>query len=246
MEYLVPKAPGDTVAYFADWSKQLGEDRICTFTLTVTAGTVTIPEEPCLWDGTFIRFLVAGGADGEVATLTCTVNTVGLQELTRELQLLVLADAVSVTPSTVAKRALVEMAFEEIGLAGYEFDATSEEFASALRRLDAIMAEWRTSSLDIGYNAPAVVGGSDLDDPSGIPDDAVRPVFLTLAFDVCPPLGKSMSVESKARYASSMDLLRTRYMPKPERQLPRTTPIGMGHRPWSTWWPYGLRAGRIR
>jgi hypothetical protein len=244
MEYLVPKAPDDTVAYFADWTKQLGEDCITTFTLTVTAGTVTIPETPCLFDGAFIRFLVAGGADGEMALLTCTVHTVGKQELIREIQLFVSDQSVSVTPSSVAKRALIEMAFEEIGLAGYEFDPTSEEYASALRRLDAIMAEWRTSSLDLGYNAPAVVGDSDLDDPSGIPDDAVRPVFLTLAFDVCPPLGKSMSVESKARYASSMDLLRTRYAPKIERRLPRTTPIGMGHRPWSTWWPYGMRFRR--
>jgi hypothetical protein len=244
MEYLVPKAPGDTVRYFADWSKQLGGDCISTFTLTVTSGTVTLPEVPCLYDGEFIRFLVAGGADGEMAVLTCTVNTVGMQELTREIQLFVSDQSVSVTPSTVAKRALIEMAFEEIGLAGYEFDPTSEEYASALRRLDAIMAEWRTSSLDLGYNAPAVVGDSDLDDPSGIPDDAVRPVFLTLAFDVCPPLGKSMSVESKARYASSMDLLRTRYAPKIERRLPRTMPIGMGHRPWSTWWPYGMRFRR--
>src|SRR6185437_322541 len=162
MEYLVPKAPGDTVTYFADWSKQIGEDCISTSTVTVTSGTVTIPETPCIYP-TFVKFLVAGGADAEVATLTCTINTVGLQELTRELQLLILSDAVSVTPSTATKRVIVEMAFEEIGLAGYEFDTTAEEYASALRRLDAIMAEWRTSSLDIGYNAPAVVGGSDLD-----------------------------------------------------------------------------------
>src|SRR6185312_12522495 len=116
MEYLVPKAPGDTVTYFADWSKQIGEDCIATATVTVTSGTVTIPEIPYTYPS-FVKYLVAGGADGETATLTCTINTVGLQELTREIQLLVLADAVSVTPSTVAKRAIVEMAFEEIGLA---------------------------------------------------------------------------------------------------------------------------------
>jgi hypothetical protein len=108
------------------------------------------------------------------------------------------------------------------------------------------MAEWRTSDLDLGYNAPAVLGGGDLDDPSGIPDDAVNASAITLAFRVCPAIGKTMSVESRAAYASAMDLLRARYMPKLERPLPRSTPIGAGHKPWSTWWPYGLRAGRVR
>lgn len=243
MEYLVPKAPADTVCYFTDWSKQLGADTIATFELTVTAGTVTIPEPPENF-GRFLRFLVAGGASGETATLTCTVNTAAQQALTRELQLYVWDEAESVTPSTVAKRAICEMAFEECGLAGYEFDKTPEEWQSALRRLDVVMAEWRTADLDLGYNAPAVVGTGDLDDASGVPDDALSATALTLAFRICPPLGKAMGMESKAAYARSMDLVRARYMTKAERVLPRSTPIGAGRKPFSTWWPYGYRSGR--
>jgi hypothetical protein len=243
VEYLVPKATADTVVYFADWSKQLQGDTISTFELTVTAGTITIPETPeNHWR--FLRFLVAGGADGEMATLACTVHTVGLQTLTRELQLFVSDGVESVTPSTVTKRVVCEMAFEECGLAGYEFDRTAEEWQTVLRRLDTLQAEWRTSELDLGYNAPAVVGQGDLDDESGLPDDSLNATALTLALRICPPIGKTLSVESKVALSTSMDQLRTRYGPKAERRLPRNTPMGAGNKPWSTWWPYANRGWR--
>src|ERR1700753_1547271 len=99
MEYLVPKAPDDTVFYFSDWSKQLGGDRIATFTVTVTAGTVTLPR-PVENHGEFLRFLIAGGADGEVATLEVAIHTHGQQDLSRELQLLVSSSAEAGAPST--------------------------------------------------------------------------------------------------------------------------------------------------
>lgn len=41
------------------------------------------------------------------------------------------------------KGELVNAALEEIGLASYEFDISSESSESALRRLDSMMMEWK-------------------------------------------------------------------------------------------------------
>jgi hypothetical protein len=179
VEYLVPKPSDASVTYFADWSKQLQPgDLITTFTLTVTSGTVTISDdpEPPLNFGEFIRFVVEGGANGEIAVLTNTVHTVGGQVMTRTIQLAVLDTAEPVTPSTNTKRQILSLTYRMMGLADYEFNVSPEEWATALFAMDAQMATWRTGNLDLNYNAPTVIGESDLDDPSGLPDDAVLPV----------------------------------------------------------------------
>jgi hypothetical protein len=243
MEYLVPKPSGDTVTYFADWSKQLqAGDLIKTFTLTVTSGTVTISSdpEPPLNFGTFIRFVVAGGANGETAILSNTVDTVGGQVLTREIQLQVLDTAVAVTPATNTKRQILNLTFQTMGLADYEFNVTPEEWSSALFATDAQMAMWRTNNLDLNYNAPTVIGGSDLDDPSGIPDDAVLPAASALAFVVAPAIGKTLSVEAKVTAGLAMNALRARYSVTPERVLQGGTPRGAGQKPYGIWQPFGF------
>lgn len=243
MEYLVPKPSGASVTYFADWSKQLtGTDLIKTFTLTVSSGTVTIGQdpEPPLNFYTFIRFNVAGGVDGEIAVLTNTVNTVGGQVFTRDIQLKVLDSAEPVTPSTNTKRQILNMTYRMMGLTDYEFNVTPEEWATALFAMDAQMATWRTNNLYLNYNAPAVIGESDLDEESGIPDDAVLPVACALAFVVAPAIGKTLSTECRVTAGNAMNALRARYSVTPNRVLQGGTPRGAGQKPWGTWQPYGF------
>lgn len=76
------------------------------------------------------------------------------------------------------KRYPIELAFEELGSAGYEFERTPEEVVSALKRMDMLMAEWPWSQL--GYNLPASGHGSP-EDESGLPDYAVSAVAYELA-----------------------------------------------------------------
>lgn len=239
MDYLVPKAPGDTVAYFVDWSNQLEQsDSISTFTLTVTSGTVTIAQPQDNF-GTFLRMLVSGGADGETAIINCAITTANGLALSRNIQLAVVASAESVTPSTCTKQLIVAMAFEELTLAGYEFDVTNEENASALRRLDTLMARWRTEGLDLGYNFPLSLGQSLLTDASGLPDDTIDAVALSLAKRIAAPIGKSLSAESQVALNDAVSALYARYLTIPERQLAWGTPRGAGRKPYGTWWPYG-------
>lgn len=243
MEYLVPKPSGATVTYFADWSAQLANaDLIETFTLSVTSGTVTISSDPQppLNFGTFIRFGVAGGANGETAVLTNTIHTVGGQVLSRDIQLKVLDTAVPITPATNTKRQILNLTYRMMGLADYEFNVTPEEWSTALFAMDAQMATWRTNNLDLNYNAPAVIGESDLDDPSGIPDDAVLPVGSALAFVVAPAIGKTLTAECRVTAGLALNALRARYSVTPQRVLQDGTPRGAGQKPYGVWQPYGF------
>lgn len=243
-EVLTPKAPADTVAVRVDWRQQLtsapgvAPDVISSFTLTVTSGTVSIADSENL--GLAISATVAGGVDGETAVLSCQVVTYGGQTLTRELSLWVSTTANTATPETTTKRQVIGMALEELGLADYEFNTSNEEKASALRRLDSLMALWAGTgfNLHLSYNFPHAIGGSNLSDAAGIPDDALDAVSTHLAAKLAPVIGKSLSPETRTSLNRSLNALRAQYAVIPERRVPRGTIVGAGQKPRSVWQPF--------
>lgn len=235
-QLLTPKKPEEAIAYYSDFGPILGDDWITSYTLTVSSGTVAITEEE--HGRQFVRFVVSGGVDGEEATFDLHIETDGGQKIDREIALTILDAASALAPATLTKRTVVNMAFEEIGLAGYEFDATPEEQFSALRRLDALMAEWKTSSLDIGYNFPTVMGQGDLDDEAYIPDSSLNTVAIYLALRIMPAIGKTMSAETRLALSQGMSALRTACAVIPNRRLPANTPVGSGNKSRSTWAPF--------
>lgn len=126
---------------------------------------------------------------------------------------------------------LVGAAFEEIGLAGYEFDLTADEQASALRKADALAAYWNTLGIRIGYVLPSTPGGSDINAQSGITDNAYQAFATALGIRLAPSFGKSVSVETKIAAKQSFDALLAEMMSDPPRvQLPGTMPAGAGNR----------------
>jgi len=64
-----------------------------------------------------------------------------------------------------SKRQFVEAAFEEVGLAAYVFDLQPQQLESALRRLDAMMAEWNAKGIRLGYPLPGSPQNSDINAP---------------------------------------------------------------------------------
>lgn len=248
MTVLAPKRPTEAVIYFFDFAKQLApsDDTIETYVLTRTAGTVTLSLESNT--DTAVQALISGGADAETATMLLTVNTVGGQILKRDLSLYISATAIAVENSTTTKGQIEDMAFEEIGLAGYEFDASAEEQASGLRRLDSLMAMWAGPgmNLDVGYSFPHTIGTSDRADASGIPDFGLDAVVIALAESIMPAIGKTMSPETRARKRTSMDAIRAAFALRPVRTLPPSTLRGAGAKPWSTWWPYNGAGNGVR
>lgn len=238
MTILAPKRPAEATRYVFDWSHQLGDDTIQSYTLAVTSGSVTIQAQDFTPQNVWA--ILAGGTNGQTSALLLTVNTVAGQVLQRDLSLLVSSTAIGIFPSTTTKGQLQDMAFEEIGLAGYAFDATAEEQASGLRRLDSLMARWAGPGmhLDVGYNFPTAVGNSNRADVSGVPDMCLDAVVVELALATAPGIGKTLSLETRVRYQQSMTATRAAFAIIPERSLPFSAPRGAGNKPRSSWWPY--------
>lgn len=132
------------------------------------------------------------------------------------------------------KRQLVNEAYSELALQGYEFDTSPEEVQTALRRLDTMMATWEGKGIQVGYAFPASPDDSNPDTPSGLPDGAVEAVYLNLAIRLAPGNGKPIGMDTKKSAADGYaTLLRAAAMP-PQQPLPNTMPRGAGNKPWRT------------
>lgn len=224
MTTLNPKAPDAILAYDIDFAAQLGDDWVQSVVVTVDLGTVTI-EKHTITDNV-VRLLISGGIDLEDAEITIEVTSLGEQVFTQALVLPVRAGIQAKVATTTTKRVAIEMAFEVLTLAGYEFDATPEEQFSMLRSLDVMMAEWAGPgrNLLLGYNAPTIIGQGDFEDPIGVPDWTLDGVATSLALRRAPTIGKTFSPEANRAHRRSMDSINAAFAKKVERSIPRCTP----------------------
>ena len=131
-----------------------------------------------------------------------------------------------------SKRQFVAAAFEEIGLASYVFDLQSEQLQSAMRRIDAMMADWNGKGIRLGYPLPGSPQDSDLDEPTLVPDWANEAIITNGAVRIAPGYGKVVMPETKAVAKDSYNTLLQRAAMPPEQQLPATMPAGAGNKPW--------------
>lgn len=130
------------------------------------------------------------------------------------------------------KRQLIDEAFAELALQGYEFDITPEEQQTALRRLDTMMATWEARGVRIGYAFPSSPDDSDPDTDSGLPDSAVETAFLNLAIRIAAGFGKQLSPDTKRVAREGFDVLLWAAAQPIEQQQPSTMPRGAGNRIW--------------
>lgn len=131
-----------------------------------------------------------------------------------------------------SKRQFVEAAFEEIGLASYSFDLQPQQLESALRRLDAMLADWNGKGIRLGYPLPASPQLSDLDEQTSVPDAANQAVITNLAVRLAPGYGKQVMPGTLAVAKSSYDTILSRATFPMEQQFPDTLPSGAGNKPW--------------
>lgn len=241
-----PKSPAEVVFRSIMWIGPLNGDYIVTSALTVLDSSSTIILSDIAHTNTEVTCTVSGGLLDELAILQSQITTGDGRTLV-QIATMAIADPQAVlvptSPSSTTKQIAVNMAFEEMVLAGYEFDQTSEEQFSLLRRLDALMGEWKMQGLDLGYNFPDVFGQGNLTDAIGVADEAMNAVVLELALRGCVAIGKTLSAESMRAYGSAMIVLRTAYAVIPQRVLQPTTAIGSGNKPWSSWRPFGFNSG---
>lgn len=125
------------------------------------------------------------------------------------------------------KRQIIELAFGDIGSAGYEFGRTPEEVSDALLRLNAMMREYPFSTL--GYVQPTYGTGTP-DELSGIPDQWLNVVALSLAERIAPTMGATLSAEARKRLSTGMALLNASAATIPTMPIAANTPRGAGAR----------------
>ena len=130
------------------------------------------------------------------------------------------------------KRQFVTSAFEEIGLADYVFDLSPEQLESALRRLDAMIAEWNAKGIRLSYPLPSSPQDSDLDQETFVPDAAYEAVITNLAVRIAPGYGKTVLPDTKMVAKGAYDTLLQRATFPLEQQFPDTMPSGAGNKPW--------------
>lgn len=131
-----------------------------------------------------------------------------------------------------SKRQFVTAALEEMGLAAYVFDMQPEQLQSALRRLDAMMANWNGKGIRVSYPLPTSPQDSDLDEETDVPDSANQAIITNLAVTLAPSYGKMVMPETKAIAKDSYNTLLQRAAMPPQMQLPKTMPAGAGNKPW--------------
>lgn len=127
------------------------------------------------------------------------------------------------------KRALIREAFGALAIAGHTFDLTPEEMATALRRLEAMVAAWGQRGVFVGYNLSQSPEDADEDQDSGIPGSVASAVFLNLALEIAGDYGRAVPLDLRGRAKEAFaPLLRSAAMP-PEQAL-RGLPCGAGSR----------------
>lgn len=131
------------------------------------------------------------------------------------------------------KRQFIEEAFTEIGLADYVFNMTAQELATALRRLDAMMANWNERGIRLGYPLPTSPQLSDLDEQTGVPDRANEAVITNLACRLAPSYGKQVLPATMATARDALNTILVRAATPMPMQFPGTMPAGAGNKPWS-------------
>ena len=135
-----------------------------------------------------------------------------------------------------SKRQFVAGAFEEIGLASYVFDLQPQDLQTALRRLDAMMAEWNGKGIRLGYPLPGSPEFSDLDAESGVPDSANEAIITNLAMRLAPGFGKTLNALTASTAKQGYNTLLSRAAMPAQMQFPASLPSGAG---WKSWRDYG-------
>jgi hypothetical protein len=131
-----------------------------------------------------------------------------------------------------SKRQFVNAALEEIGLASYVFDVQPEQLEFAMRRLDAMMADWNGKGIRLGYPLPGSPQDSSLDEQTLVPDSAFEAIICNLGIRLAPSYGRQVMMETKATAKQAYDILLQRATFPLEQQLPAQMPSGAGNKPW--------------
>lgn len=144
--------------------------------------------------------------------------------------------------SGIPKSTLIDMAFDDCGIAGYSFEKTAEEYTSALRKLNAMMWEWPFDQL--GYIQPPT-GDGNPSDVSGVENRWTQVLSTMLAERIAPGIGKALSPEQRSARKRSYAQLCSYVSVLPRVKFPPQTVRGSGYDPYRApgYYPYIYEGG---
>jgi hypothetical protein len=122
------------------------------------------------------------------------------------------------------KGELVTAALSELGIADFEFDATTDEATFAIDRMDTMMAFWSSKNVKLSYNFDG-----DSTENSGLPASAYEAVITNLAVRLAPAYGKTVPQELWSAAKASRTALFGESAKPLERQM-QMIPWGAGHK----------------
>jgi hypothetical protein len=128
------------------------------------------------------------------------------------------------------RRAIIYQAYEELGIAEYNFDISPEELATARRRLDSMMAEWEMI-VALGYYMPTNPEDSDVDDETNLPQGAIDAVAKNLSLQLAPGLGKTPSTLTMMGAKNGKNAVLAKAVVIPQKQFSGNLPVGSGNKP---------------
>lgn len=127
------------------------------------------------------------------------------------------------------KRQLILSAMGEIGLSSYSFDLSADQIEQALWRLDAMMEEWVTRGIRLGWPSASSPELSDAYAETNLPGYAQTAVITNLAVQIAPSYGKAVSPQTLATARGTYNSLLARFAVPAEKQLD-SIPAGAGHK----------------
>lgn len=126
--------------------------------------------------------------------------------------------------SGYTKGAIISLAHELCGIAGFEFELEPDEIASALRVLDLMMAEHPFNLM--GYNS--TLPPSLPEDASGLLDIDVPAAYHYLAIRIAASKGKTLAAPVPAQAMMTYNSASSRYAVVPRMPIADNTVRGSG------------------
>jgi hypothetical protein len=129
---------------------------------------------------------------------------------------------------SLTKLQLVDAAFEELALAGFTFDITAAERATALLRLDSMMATWEARGISVEYFFGSTAIPTALTNDSALLTMANEAVYTNLAVRLCSTFGKQPPVSLLSTAKDALLPLLMRAAIPAEQLTPGGVPLGAG------------------
>lgn len=130
------------------------------------------------------------------------------------------------------KRELINNCFNEIGLAGYNYDLTPDQLQKALQYLDGMMGLWMVKGIQVNWPFSMSPDDANIDTAVDLPVYAQLPIWLNGAVHIAASFGKTLSNDTQKNAASSYTTLLGVFARPCEKRFNDTLPLGAGNKPW--------------